>query len=261
VRRRRGGLLVVALALVAFGALYAAVQPDTSASADEPSSAQLAKGKQLYDVSCITCHGIDAQGEPNQGPPLIGVGAASVDFQLGTGRMPLAAPGQQAVSRARVFTDSEIAAIAAYVDSLAPGPAIPSQDQYDTSHVTDAELAQGGQLFRTNCAGCHNFAGKGGALPDGGHAPALTKTTPKHIYEAMITGPQQMPVFSDKVITPKDKTEIIAFIEHARTQPSMGGDDLGSTGPVAEGLWAWIAGIGTLVLVAVWLGAKGVRAK
>jgi len=249
------------MALVAFGAAYAAIQPNTSANAEAASNAEIAKGKQLYDISCITCHGIDAQGVPDQGPPLIGVGAASVDFQLGTGRMPLAAPGQQAVSRKPVFAPDEIAAISAYIDSLAPGPSIPTKDQYDTSHVSDAELAQGGQLFRTNCAGCHNFAGKGGALPDGGHAPALTDTSPKHMYEAMITGPQQMPVFSDKTITPQDKREIIAFIEHARTQASMGGNDLGGTGPVAEGLWAWIAGIGACVLVAVWLGAKGVRAK
>lgn len=258
--RRRGGLLVVALALVAFGAAYAVIQPNEPAQAEAPTASQVDQGKQLYTVTCITCHGLNAEGIHNQGPSLIGVGAAAVDFQVSTGRMPLAAPGTQAVSRTPVFNQDEIAALSAYIASLAPGPAIPSKDQYDTSHVSDAELAQGGQLFRTNCAGCHNFDAKGGALPDGGQAPAIT-TTPDHIYEAMITGPGQMPVFSDKTMTPTDKKNVIAFIEHTRTETSLGGASLGSIGPVAEGLWGWLAGIGTLVIIAVWLGAKGVRAK
>jgi len=32
---------------------------------------------------------------------------------------------------------------------------------------------------------------------------------PKHIYEALITGPQAMPVFSDKALTPEEKLPII----------------------------------------------------
>jgi ubiquinol-cytochrome c reductase cytochrome c subunit len=30
---------------------------------------------------------------------------------------------------------------------------------------------------------------------------------------------------------------------------------------VSEGLWGWFVGIGLLVAVAVWIGAKGVKAK
>ncbi|NEB06500.1 cystathionine beta-lyase, partial [Streptomyces sp. SID13726] len=37
---------------------------------------------------------------------------------------------------------------------------------------------------------------------------------------------------------------------------SAGGLSLGSLGPVSEGLWAWIVGMGLLIGAAVWIGAK-----
>jgi len=260
--RRRGGAFVVLLALVLFGGAYAVVQPNQSANAQAPEAADIQAGRSLFvSAGCVTCHGLNADGVKDTGPTLIGVGAASVDFQVGTGRMPLAQPGPQAVKRQKVFTDTEISQLAAYVASLAPGPAIPSADQYSTSNLTDADMAEGGELFRTNCAGCHNFAGKGGALPDGRDAPPLTDTESVHIYEAMLTGPGQMPVFADTTLTQADKQKIIAYLDHVRTADNPGGSALGSLGPVTEGLWGWIAGIGSLVLIAVWLAARGVRAK
>ncbi len=260
--RRRGGAFVVLLALVLFGGAYAVVQPNQSANAQAPEAADIQAGRSLFvSAGCVTCHGLNADGVKDKGPTLIGVGAASVDFQVGTGRMPLAQPGQQAARRAKVFSDAEISQLAAYVASLAPGPAIPSADQYSTSNLTDADMAEGGELFRTNCAGCHNFAGKGGALPDGRDAPPLTDTESVHIYEAMLTGPGQMPVFADTTLTQADKQKIIAYLDHVRTADNPGGSALGSLGPVTEGLWGWIAGIGSLVLIAVWLAARGVRAK
>ncbi len=260
--RRRGGAFVVLLALVLFGGAYAVVQPNQRANAQAPEAADIQAGRSLFvSAGCVTCHGLNADGVKNKGPTLIGVGAASVDFQVGTGRMPLAQPGQQAEPRKPVFTDTETSQLANYVASLAPGPAIPSADQVDASNLSDADLAQGGDLFRTNCAGCHNFAGKGGALPDGARAPALTDTTATHIYEAMLTGPGQMPVFADTTITQADKQKIIGYIEHVRTADNTGGSALGSLGPVTEGLWGWIAGMGSLILIAVWLAARGVRAR
>jgi len=259
--RRRGGAFVVLLALVLFGGAYAVVQPNQRANAQAPEAADIQAGRSLFvSAGCVTCHGLNADGVKNKGPTLIGVGAASVDFQVGTGRMPLAQVGQQAIARKPVFTDAEISQLATYVASLAPGPAIPSADQYSTSNVSDADMAQGGELFRTNCAGCHNFAGKGGALPNGVNAPPLTNATNAQLYEAMLTGPYQMPVFADTTITQADKQKVIAYIDHVRTADSPGGSTLGYLGPVTEGLWGWIAGIGSLVLIAVWLAARGVRA-
>jgi ubiquinol-cytochrome c reductase cytochrome c subunit len=103
---------------------------------------------------------------------------------------------------------------------------------------------------------CHNFAGKGGALTRGKYAPNLDGTTPTHIVEAMLTGPQSMPVFGDGTIRPSDKRDIIKFITTTRSEPSPGGASLGKLGPVSEGLVGWLVGLGALIGCAVWLGAK-----
>jgi ubiquinol-cytochrome c reductase cytochrome c subunit len=79
---------------------------------------------------------------------------------------------------------------------------------------------------------------------------------PKHIYEAMVTGRQSMPVFSDKTITPEEKMSIIKWIKAAEAEPNLGGASLGRVGPVTEGLLAWTLGLGVLIGVAVWLAMK-----
>jgi quinol---cytochrome-c reductase cytochrome c subunit len=188
---------------------------------------------------------------------LIGVGAAAVSFQVGTGRMPLQQPGVQAPQKPVVYTPQEISALAAYIASLGPGPAIPSESETDPAL---GNIVVGGELFRTNCTACHNFGAAGGELPHGGRAPSLLNTSNEHIFEAMLTGPGQMPVFSNDVITPENKRDIIAYIDQLKTQPNYGGSNLGSKGPVTEGLWGWLIGIGALVLVAAWIGNNGVRA-
>ena len=94
-------VLLIALALLATGAAYAALAPKP-AQASTASSDDIAEGKKLFLANCATCHGLNAQGGPvnlddqTTAPSLIGVGAASVDFQVGTGRMPMAQPGPQA---------------------------------------------------------------------------------------------------------------------------------------------------------------------
>ena len=140
------------------------------------------------------------------------------------------------------------------ISSLAPGPAIPEESQLN--YERDGNVAEGGELFRTNCAMCHNFAAQGGALTQGKYAPTLMGVEAKHIYEAMVTGPQSMPVFSDKTITPAEKLSIIKWIKSAEQEPEQGGISLGRVGPVTEGLFGWIVGLGVLVGIAVWLASK-----
>ncbi|HMO12471.1 MAG TPA: cytochrome c, partial [Actinotalea sp.] len=178
------------------------------------------------------------------------VGAAAVDFQVSTGRMPLMANGPQAPAKPTIFTEEQISQMAAWVASLGPGPAIPSDEA-----VRPGNAANGMALFRTNCAMCHGAVGAGGALTEGKWAPNLLNSSPRTIYQAMITGPQSMPVFSDATITPEEKRDIIAYLE-AQQEGSPGGATLGSIGPVAEGLWAWVVGIGLLIGAAVWIGAR-----
>ncbi|MEY2743525.1 MAG: hypothetical protein RL310_434, partial [Actinomycetota bacterium] len=130
---------------------------------------------------------------------------------------------------------------------------------YTNEEITwerDGNTAEGGELFRNNCAMCHNFAGQGGALTQGKYAPSVMGVEPRHIYEAMITGPQAMPVFSDKIITPEEKLSIIKWIKAAENEPNLGGAALGRVGPVTEGLLIWTFGLGLLIGIAVWLTAK-----
>jgi len=248
------------LALFLVGAVYALVIPSSQVSAAPATTQQVAEGKALFQVSCSSCHGLNGEGT-SQGPSLVGVGAASVDFQMGTGRMPMARPGQQAPRKASEFSADEITAISTYVATLGPGPDIPTAAVVDPTKLTDEEIARGGDLFRANCSACHNISGQGGALPNGKYAPPLTGVQPVHVYEAMRIGPQQMPVFSKNVITDEDATQIIGYLQAVENDNVGGGLSLGSMGPVTEGLWAWVVGIGGLAIVAVWITSKGARSK
>ncbi|WOP17608.1 c-type cytochrome [Raineyella sp. LH-20] len=254
--------LILVLALFLVGAVYALVMPGTRVSAAPGLSQQAEEGKALFQVSCSSCHGMNGEGT-TQGPSLVGVGAASVDFQMGTGRMPMARPGQQAPRKKTEFSQAEISAISTYVATLGPGPAIPEATVIDPTNLTDEQIARGGELFRTNCSACHNITGKGGALPNGKFAPTLANVNSVHIYEAMRIGPQQMPVFSKNVISDQDAQEIIGYLKSVNggAGSSGGGLSLGSMGPVTEGLWAWVAGIGGLIVLAVWVTSKGARSK
>ena len=261
--------LLLLVGLLVTGGAYAFLSPKDANAAPAVSADAVSDGKNLFLANCASCHGTNAQGTAS-GPSLVGVGAASVDFQVATGRMPLAGPNVQAprqdVEKVK-FDETEIAALAAYVASLGAGPGIP-EDKYLTviqpgdqkeagQELTNSErIARGGQIFRVNCAMCHNFAGAGGALTRGKYAPSLTDVTPRHMYEAMVSGPQSMPVFNDQNISPESKQEVISYLKAQQDQTNVGGLTLGNLGPVSEGLFAWIFMLGILIGCAVWLGKK-----
>ncbi len=254
-RRRHpaAGYVAVAGGLVAAGVLYSTLSGGGAAAAAPAQDAtQISQGHALFLASCSSCHGLEAQGT-SQAPSLIGAGAAAVDFQMSTGRMPAKELGAQNDRKPTNFTQQQIYDIAAYVASLGGGPAIPAASQLSTS---GADTALGSQLFSTNCAQCHGFAGAGGALTYGKHAPTMNAATPAQIYEAMLTGPEAMPVFGDGTVTPAEKRDIIAYVLATRNEANPGGLSLGRTGTVTEGLVGWLGGIGFLVLIAMWLTAK-----
>jgi ubiquinol-cytochrome c reductase cytochrome c subunit len=259
------GLVVVLVALLLTGGVFALVSP-ASAENDAADQSTVAQGRKLFLVGCASCHGQNGEGIVTKrgtqyGPPLAGVGAAAVDFQVGTGRMPLARPQAQAERKAVVYTPAEISELAAFVASLGPGPSVPAKSEYDASTADNASIVRGGQFWRTNCTACHNFAAQGGALPGGKYAPALTGVSEKHIFEAMLTGPQQMPVFSNGVLKPDEKRDVIAYLKSLEASPNYGGSSLGALGPVSEGLAAWVIGIGALVGFAIWIASHSVRSK
>lgn len=250
-------LVILLLALVATGGLYVAFQPRT-AQAEGYTQDDIDAGEQLFLANCATCHGTNAEGVVDSdgntlGPSLIGVGAAAVDFQVGTGRMPMQNAGAQAQRKTPQFDDEQTSQLAAYVASLGAGPAVPDEEYLDTSQ---GDAARGGEIFRINCAMCHNAAGQGGALTYGKFAPEVTGLEAKHVYEAMETGPQNMPVFSDSNLSAQDKRDVITYLEKLEENGSPGGISLGSLGPVTEGLYAWTIILALLTGTAVWLGAK-----
>lgn len=258
-RRRAARPLLLVLALLAMGTIYTWAAPAPLVAADSGNSQQIAEGQGLFRVTCASCHGLNGEGT-SQGPSLVGVGAASADFQVSTGRMPLAHPGAQAPRKVNTYTEDEVAALAAYVGSLGDGPKIPLPDQYSPSGLTAEQIARGGELFRTNCSACHNFEGAGGALPDGKYAPSLKGVEGKTIWEAMRIGPAEMPVFAPGAVPDEDVRSIIGYLQTLHAQPSSG-LNFGGLGPVAEGFFAWVIGIGALVLFAIWIAARSARAR
>jgi ubiquinol-cytochrome c reductase cytochrome c subunit len=262
-RRQAAGYAVILLGLLFVGGLYTVLtasgsSPASAAAPTAAQQAQIAFGRTIFEKDCATCHGFDAQGQTGIAPGLIGVGAAAVDFQVSTGRMPAAENGAENIQKPPRLDRKQTLAVAAYIQALGGGPPIPSAAAVSS---TGANIGLGQQLFIADCAQCHNFVGAGGALTDGKFAPALTNATPTQIYEAMLTGPEAMPVFNDTTITPNEKRDVIAYVTGVRSQANPGGLSLGRVGPVTEGLVAFLGLLLFMVLAALWITAKHGKAQ
>src|SRR5262249_49936909 len=122
-RRRLSAALLLLIGLAVAGGLAATLTPAPQvAVADESQSALLRTGRQLFDTSCVTCHGANLQGVPDRGPSLIGVGEAAVYFQVSTGRMPAMRGEAQAARKDPIFDENQIDALGAYVQANGGGP-------------------------------------------------------------------------------------------------------------------------------------------
>lgn len=250
VRRRAGSVAVLLVALVLTGGLYTAFAP--ASAADDQAIDQIAvrEGEALFNQGCVTCHGRNLQGVDGRGPSLIGTGAAAVEFQVGTGRMPLAVQGAQADRKPPRYTPEQIDQLAAYVQSVGGGPVVPGGD------LRDGDLVLGGELFRLNCAQCHAFGGGGGALSGGKYAPSLELATDRQVYSAMQHGPESMPRFTDAQLTPEEKRAIVNYVQTQKLDQDTGGFSIGRLGPVTEGLVIFLVGIVGLLFAALWIAGK-----
>ena len=258
-RRRLTGAVLLMFGLVMAGALAATLTPKPQvAVADESQSALLRTGQQLYDTACITCHGANLQGVNGRGPSLVGVGEAAVYFQVSSGRMPMMRNEAQATRKKANFDEAQVDALGAYVQSMGGGPLVPrdANGQIASESLLGSNVARGGDLFRLNCASCHNFTGRGGALSSGKFAPGLDPASPAQIYTAMLTGPQNMPKFSDRQLSPEEKKDIVAYVKTASQTMNPGGYGLGGFGPAPEGMAIFIIGIVAAIAAALWIGAR-----
>lgn len=257
-RRRLGAAVRMLAALVLAGGVYTAFTPGAFADDNVQLSAVAREGKALYDTSCISCHGRDGQGVENRGPSLIGAGSASVEFQVGTGRMPMARQEAQAEQKPPQFNDAQTEQLGQYIQELGGGPELPDGPLVDDLKANPDALARGGELFRVNCTSCHSFTGAGGALSSGKFAPSLHDATAEQIYAAMLTGPQNMPVFGDNQLTPDEKKQIITYISVQLQEDKDPGGlfNLGGYGPSTEGMAIFLVGITLLVFTSLWIAGK-----
>lgn len=273
-RRRARNSAVVFSGLVAAGFATTLLTPHAQvATADEKDISLIRDGKQLYETSCITCHGTNLEGVAGQGPSLIGVGTAAVYFQVSSGRMPAARNEAQVRRKQTDWDPKQIEAVGAYIDSYGEGPSVVYEKNPDGSFKLDADggkivaqeslrgkdpeaIARGSELFRMNCASCHNYTGRGGALSSGKFAPPLEAPNEQQIYTAMLTGPQNMPKFSDGQLSPDAKRDIIAYVKYATESNSPGGYDLGGFGTVSEGAAMAFVGIVAVLGLSMWIGSR-----
>jgi ubiquinol-cytochrome c reductase cytochrome c subunit len=248
-RAHRGDRAVLVLwagpLLVLTGAvLVALVWPVARARAAAPP----VDARTLFLQDCATCHGADAKGTA-RGPSLQGEGRASVDFMLTTGRMPLPHPDSISRRHSPKYDAATINALEDYVATIAPGgPGIPSVDP------ARGDLAGGGEVYRAQCAACHQWSGDGGALLRR-ESPALGAATPVQVAEAVRTGPGQMPVFPAAAISDADLQSLTRYVDDLKHPEDRGGQSLWHLGPVAEGAMA----MGAMVLLAIALRHIGER--
>ena len=247
---RRDVLLIVGLALAATTALILVLARPADGKPD-----QQARGKELYAVGCSSCHGPAGEGAATpdgqqRGPALLHTGEAGAFYQLSTGRMPLANSDDEPQRKRSPYNADDIAALVAFVGSLGDGPPLP---RVDTSR---ADVAQGGELFRANCAPCHSASGAGGALSYGRAAPSLGAAQPEEIAAAVRAGPSQMPVFGKDALSSRELEDVVAYVRYLRAPEDPGGLPIGRIGPVPEGFVAWFFGAGALLAIVAWIGTR-----
>ena len=230
--------------------------PDPIAYLPPPSS-YAAAGQPLFEANCASCHAPDASGNTTLGAPnLQGLGPATVDFWVSTGRMPLANASAQPVRHPNRFSRKQTLEIVAFVSSLAPTSADFPQG-IPLVNTASADIVNGNSMFVLNCAGCHTITGSGDALSGGFYAPSLHSATKTQVVEAVRTGPTQMPHFGPGTLSDKQVADIVAYVTGPIQHPANhGGLGLGEIGPVAEGFIGLFFGVGGLMLVAFWLGDR-----
>jgi ubiquinol-cytochrome c reductase cytochrome c subunit len=180
----------------------------------------------------------------------VSVGEASVDYQLRTGRMPVAQPTDASVRRPPAYGPAEIQGLVDYVAGFgAGGEPIPELD------LAGADVANGGELFRLQCAGCHNWAGGGGALLYT-VAPSILPADPVETAEAIRVGPATMPAFGEAALDDEELDDMVAYVRYLSEPVDRGGLPLSHVGPLAEGAVAWVVAAGTVLLGIMWMGER-----
>jgi ubiquinol-cytochrome c reductase cytochrome c subunit len=247
----RAGLLIAAALLLAVATAAPAAQPAGQPQPPPPptSAGEVRAGRELFQVACSSCHGLEGQGT-RRGPTLVGVGAASADFYLTTGRMPLDRTGVQAQRKEPAYSPRQIRQLVAYVGSLGRGPTV------RRVRPDEGSLVEGNELYANHCASCHSSAGAGGALGHDVYAPRLDQATPTQVAQAIRIGPGAMPRFGRDTLDDHQVASIVRYVRYLQEPENPGGLGLGHLGPLSEGFVAWVVGLGLLVVAIRWIGTR-----
>ncbi|HEV8425504.1 MAG TPA: c-type cytochrome [Actinomycetes bacterium] len=266
---RRTAILLAGIAVLAL-LLTPATGTATSrgagvAAQQQPSDSPAlhARGLQLYQNACASCHGPNPNG-PSYYPRVPALkdtgGAAAVDWALRTGRMPWKDNKGPAIERGEPrFNEEDIRALVVYIGTAVGDAQLPQVDP------AQGDLQRGRDLYGQACAACHGMNGAGAALGGENIAVSLQNVEPQDVAEAIKIGPGQMPVgggLTDYEFGTASSTEevndIARYVESLRTDPyNKGGAPIGGKGPVPEGFVAWVIGLGVLVLAARWIAGRG----
>lgn len=261
------GRIVVSTALAGMALMYvevvshsgsralgqvATASPTPSALPTAAPTPTAGRGRVLYLRDCAWCHGAQGQGSV-YGPLLVGVGAASADFMLSTGRMPIPEPESQPRRKPVPYSPPDVEDLVRFVASLGSGPSIPSVS------IAAGDLGEGALLYQENCAACHGATGSGGALTNGLLAPPLGSSTPVQVAEAIRLGGAglrsgNMPKYGPESLSDRQVDSIARYVEYLRAPEDRGGAGLGHFGPIPEGAVAWLVGLLAIVLLTRWIG-------
>lgn len=256
----------ILFAMVVWALHVLVVAPSAGAQAEDRGETQAdptIRGETLWRRDCASCHAPDGSGT-RWGPDIRDKGAAGVHLAVTSGRMPiedladLQNPPEDEdrlqVPRGRPgendYLPGQVSALVAHAREILPGPDTPSVD------VAGADASHGADLFQVNCASCHAWSARGGALTGGHAATSLEESTPQQVVEAMRTGIGTMPDFPDTAVSDEEAADIAAYVEYLHHPRNPGGFPLAYLGPTAEGAVAGVVGILGLLLFTRWIGKR-----
>jgi ubiquinol-cytochrome c reductase cytochrome c subunit len=223
-----------------------------------PPASYAAAGKLLFDQTCSSCHGSRGQrrlpdGQATIGPNLQGVGAATVDFWVTTGRMPATdVAAVEAERKPPRLTDKQALEVAAYINSL--DPSVPGR-----AHPAP----EGGQrrrrrhLFSLNCAACHTITGPATPWPSA-PTPRRCRTgrsPPSRWPRPCGSGRPTCPGSRATSATAQVR-DVVAYVTEKIQHPTNPGGPARWRGPGGRGLRRPALGVGGLALICFWIGER-----
>ena len=250
-----GGLLALAVGLTALFGTDATAQEQGEGARLAQDPELVERGADLFGSHCALCHGERGRGlpidGPRGGPNLQGVGAASVDFMLRTGRMPMRNAQDRMERGPQQVSDDDRRALIAFIEQLAPGegPDIPDVETWQ-----EADPARGLEVFTSHCAACHGPTAQGVAVGQRDVSSSLDVTEPIEIATAVRSGPGVMPRFSSDTLSDEELLAATAWVMDLRERERPGGWSFGRSGTVAEGFLAIVLGLGLLAIAMYALG-------